>query len=163
MLFQGQEWGTKTPFQYFTDHDPELGKAVSEGRKREFEAFDWASRVGPDGFPDPQDRETFRRSKLDWSELNVPEHARMWAWHHDLIALRREVFGDGSQQQDVVAEAGDGWFRMRRGPLTVVLVPGAEARTVDAAGEPALTFGDVSRDDAGALVVGPHSVVVLRS
>ena len=35
MLFQGEEWGASTPFQYFTDHsDPALGRAVSEGRRR---------------------------------------------------------------------------------------------------------------------------------
>lgn len=161
MLFQGQEWGTKKPFQYFTDHDDDLGRAVSEGRKAEFASFDWVSRVGVDGFPDPQDRDTFWRSKLDWSELHAPEHARMWAWHHDLIALRREVFADGTEHQDVDAEAGDGWFRMRRGPLTVVLVPGDQAQTLDVAGEPVLTFGDASRDETG-LVLGAHSVVVLR-
>ena len=32
MLFQGEEWGASTPFQYFTDHDdPELGRAVTRG------------------------------------------------------------------------------------------------------------------------------------
>ncbi len=162
LLFQGQEWGTKTPFQYFTDHDEELGKAVSEGRKRDFAMFDWVSRVGPDGFPDPQDPATFHRSKLDWDELRSPEHARMWAWHHDLIALRRETFGDGVSEQHVTAEAGDGWFSIRRGPLTVVLVPGDEPVTVPVAGERVLEFGDVAPDGAGGLVVGPHAVVVLR-
>ena len=40
LLFQGEEWGASTPFLYFTDHeDPELGHAVSEGRRREFAHF----------------------------------------------------------------------------------------------------------------------------
>ena len=40
MLFQGEEWGATTPFQYFTDHeDAELARAVSEGRRSEFAAF----------------------------------------------------------------------------------------------------------------------------
>ena len=65
LLFQGEEWGATTPFQYFTDHtDPELGRAVSEGRRREFAAFGW----DPQAVPDPQDPATFERSKLDWTE-----------------------------------------------------------------------------------------------
>ncbi len=37
LLFMGQEWAAGSPFQFFTDHSAELGKAVSEGRKREFQ------------------------------------------------------------------------------------------------------------------------------
>ena len=51
MLFQGEEWAASTPFLYFTDHpDPELGRAVSEGRRREFPVLEGATEV-----PDPQD------------------------------------------------------------------------------------------------------------
>ena len=40
MLFMGEEFGEKNPFQYFVSHgDPDLVKAVQEGRKREFEYF----------------------------------------------------------------------------------------------------------------------------
>lgn len=66
LLFQGEEWAAGTPFQYFTDHpDPELGRAVSEGRRREFSYFGWE----PQDVPDPQDPATYQRSKLDWSEV----------------------------------------------------------------------------------------------
>src|SRR5690606_31291439 len=42
LLFQGEEWGARTPFLYFTDHeDPALARAVSEGRRNEFRAFGW--------------------------------------------------------------------------------------------------------------------------
>ena len=56
MLFQGEEWGASTPFQYFTDHpEPDLAKAVREGRRQEFAAFGWK----PEDIPDPQTPETF--------------------------------------------------------------------------------------------------------
>ena len=56
MLFQGEEWGASTPFQYFTDHpEPDLAKAVREGRRKEFAAFGWK----PEDIPDPQAPETF--------------------------------------------------------------------------------------------------------
>ena len=48
MLFAGEEWGASTPFLYFTDHtDPKLGKAVSDGRRREFAAFGWNRATSP--------------------------------------------------------------------------------------------------------------------
>ena len=39
LLFMGQEWAASTPFLYFTDHHAELGRLVTEGRRREFERF----------------------------------------------------------------------------------------------------------------------------
>jgi maltooligosyltrehalose trehalohydrolase len=85
LLFQGEEWGARTPFLYFTDHqDPDLGAAVSEGRRREFASFAWHGDV-----PDPQDPATFERSKLDWSELGQPPHADLLAWYRALIRIRR--------------------------------------------------------------------------
>jgi len=54
MLFQGEEWAATSPFQYFANHeDPEMARAVSEGRKHEFEAFGWK----PESIPDPENRE----------------------------------------------------------------------------------------------------------
>ena len=32
MLFQGQEFGARSPFLYFADHKPELAKLVRDGR-----------------------------------------------------------------------------------------------------------------------------------
>ena len=65
MLFQGEEWAASTPFQFFTSHpEPDLGRMTAEGRIREFAAMGW----DPDVVPDPQEPDTFRRSKLDWSE-----------------------------------------------------------------------------------------------
>src|SRR5260370_17220790 len=85
MLFQGEEFAASTPFQYFTNHpDPELARAVSEGRRKEFAAFGWN---GQDT-PDPQDPDTFLRSKLNWMELEREPHASLLAWHRRLIALR---------------------------------------------------------------------------
>jgi maltooligosyltrehalose trehalohydrolase len=86
LLFQGEEWGAETPFLYFTDHqDPELGRRVVEGRSREFSAFRWQGAV-----PNPQEADTFERSKLNWSELSAPRHAELLAWYRKLISIRRD-------------------------------------------------------------------------
>jgi len=86
LLFQGEEWGAQTPFLYFTDHeDHELGRLVAEGRSREFSAFRWQGSV-----PNPQEADTFTRSKLNWSELSQPRHAELLLWYREVIRIRRD-------------------------------------------------------------------------
>jgi len=90
LLFMGQEWAGSTPFQYFTDHHAELGRLVTEGRRREFQHFaaftDPAARAL---VPDPQDEGTVAASRLDWDESAREPHASMWRWHQALLRLRR--------------------------------------------------------------------------
>ncbi len=86
MLFQGEEWGAATPFLYFTNHpEPDLAKAVREGRRNEFAAFGWK----PEEIPDPQAPETLARSRLNWDELPAARHSEILSWHKQLIQLRR--------------------------------------------------------------------------
>lgn len=97
MLFQGEEWGSRSRFQFFTDYaDEGIGKAVDEGRKREFASHDWDKIYGGEvEVPSPQALSTFLNSKLLWQELSEVEHKKMLAWYRHLIALRREgVFAD---------------------------------------------------------------------
>lgn len=87
LLFMGQEWAASSPFQFFTDHNEELGALVSKGRKKEFEKFS--------GFqgevPDPQDETTFARSRLNWAELDEIEHAGILQLYRDVLRLRRDL------------------------------------------------------------------------
>jgi maltooligosyltrehalose trehalohydrolase len=86
LLFQGEEWNASAPFQYFTDHvDPELARLVTEGRRREFAGHGWSEGE----VPDPQARETFERSRLDFDEIAKPEHSAMLELYRRLIQLRR--------------------------------------------------------------------------
>ncbi|MEX1021998.1 MAG: malto-oligosyltrehalose trehalohydrolase [Dehalococcoidia bacterium] len=90
-LFQGDEWAATAPFLYFTDHEPALGDAVREGRRAEFGA--WKAFADPalrERIPDPQARETFERSRLDWSERDREPHASTLRLHRALLALRRD-------------------------------------------------------------------------
>ena len=120
MIFQGEEWGASTPFQYFTDHeDPELGKAVREGRRREFAAFGW----DPEEIPDPQAEETFLRSKLDWEEVQREPHTEMLDWHRSLIELRRRIpaLRDGRMKRTTVQFDEEARrLIMKRGAVLVV-------------------------------------------
>ena len=85
LVFMGEEYGETAPFQYFTSFpDEALGRAVSEGRRREFESFAWQGEL-----PDPQEPRTFERSKLDWSLAEREPHASTRAWYQALLTLRK--------------------------------------------------------------------------
>ncbi|WP_267242324.1 malto-oligosyltrehalose trehalohydrolase [Streptomyces sp. PR69] len=121
MLFMGEEWGARTPWQFFTDHtDPDLARAVREGRRREFAAHGWAA----EEIPDPQDPATRERSCLDRAERARPEHARLLAWHRELIALRREQPDLADPDLAAVRTAYDEqarWLAFRRGDLRIAV------------------------------------------
>jgi maltooligosyltrehalose trehalohydrolase len=119
MLFQGEEFGASSPFQYFTDHqDHDLAKSVSEGRRNEFAAFGW----NPQQVPDPQDPATFTRSKLCWKEIENDPHASLLAWYRTLIAFRRSQpsLTDGRLDRvQVDFDERARWLVMRRGAIEV--------------------------------------------
>jgi maltooligosyltrehalose trehalohydrolase len=124
MLFAGEEFAASTPFLYFTDfQNKELGRLVSEGRRREFVVFGWA----PEEVPDPQAEETFLRSKLRWEEISEGIHAEMVEWHRRLIALRRaEIALTRSELRRVAVEFDERqkWLRMKHGPIEVAFNAG---------------------------------------
>ncbi len=85
LLFMGEEYGEKRPFQYFVSHDDEkLVDAVRKGRREEFKAFGWGDEVS-----DPQSRDTFVNSRLDRSVATRAPHSHMRALYGELLALRR--------------------------------------------------------------------------
>lgn len=121
MLFQGEEWGTTTPFLYFTDHqNPELGKAVIAGRIREFAAFGWQ----PSDVPDPQAIDTFTNSKINWEELTQEPHASILNWYRSLIALRKQ-FSDLNNgkinQVKIIFDETEKWFMIKRGTIITIV------------------------------------------
>jgi maltooligosyltrehalose trehalohydrolase len=86
MLFMGEEWGARTPWQFFSYFpDPDLRDAVRNGRRAEFAEHGW----GDQEVPDPNAASTFLDSKLDWDEPASEPHATLLRLHRELIALRR--------------------------------------------------------------------------
>ncbi len=113
MIFMGEEWGASTPFQFFSDHrDPLIAAKVSAGRAHEFEAFGWK----PGDVPDPQDGATFRRSKLDWSELDREPHRGLLDFYRGLLRVRRGLRGD---ELEVSFDERARRLTMTRGPVSV--------------------------------------------
>lgn len=63
MLFMGEECGSRAPFLFFTDHNPELAEAVRRGRRAEFRRFAaFADAADRARIPDPNDPATFAAS-----------------------------------------------------------------------------------------------------
>ncbi len=94
LLFMGQEWAASSPFLFFTDHEPELGRRVREGRLREFRSYrDFREATALDRIPDPQDEATFLASRLDWSERDCEPHALTLRLYGALICVRRNELG----------------------------------------------------------------------
>ena len=90
LLFMGQEWSTASPFQFFTDHEKELGRKITEGRRKEFRHFAaFADEDARDRIPDPQLPQTFLASKLRWQELEEVEHRQVLLLYREALRLRR--------------------------------------------------------------------------
>ena len=90
MLFMGQEWGTRTPFPFFCDFGPELARAVTEGRRKEFARFpQFSDPQAQARIPDPNSPATFDAAVLDWGEIEQRDAAEWLAWHRDVLGIRR--------------------------------------------------------------------------
>ncbi|RYB95128.1 malto-oligosyltrehalose trehalohydrolase [Nocardioides oleivorans] len=160
MLFMGEEWAASSPFQFFTSHpEPELGRATAEGRIAEFEKMGW----DPAEVPDPQDPETFLRSKLDWSELTEGRHAVVLDCYRRLARLRRDLEQLTDPDFATVSCSVDGrLFTMRRGDLVVLVNAGETEVSVDVDAHEVLfeTPSGVELDD-GLLTIPPHAGALL--
>ncbi|MFD5903403.1 malto-oligosyltrehalose trehalohydrolase [Streptomyces microflavus] len=170
MLFMGEEWGARTPWQFFTDHtDPELAEAVRNGRRREFGAHGWAE----EEIPDPQDPATRDRSCLDWSEPEREPHARLLDWYRRLIALRRTLPDLHDPDLAAVKTAFDEdarWIAYRRGDLRIAVnladepaaIPLGSGRHRRVGGRVVAAWEPVGAPGAdGVLHLPPESCVVL--
>jgi maltooligosyltrehalose trehalohydrolase len=163
LLFQGEEWATSSPFQYFADHDdPEMARSVSMGRKEEFCAFGWE----PDSIPDPEARSTFENSKLDWNEMSHGLHSEMLSWYRALIRVRktaRSLHNCKPGQTRVTFDEDDKWFSVERGEVTLICNLGTGMRTVAASSNKRIVLAS----NAGislienAITLPPDTAVIL--
>jgi maltooligosyltrehalose trehalohydrolase len=105
LLFMGEEYGERQPFQFFTDHvDPAIAEATREGRRREFG-------FAGEHVPDPQAERTFLDSKLSREEQ--PGLRELYA---DLLRLRREL----PPETTAAADDATRIVRVRRGAAELV-------------------------------------------
>jgi maltooligosyltrehalose trehalohydrolase len=111
MLFMGEEYGEPAPFQFFSDHiDRNIAEATREGRRKEFAAF---AHFAGEEVPDPQDPQTFARSKLTRQRDDA-----LAGLYSRLLAARRELPPGDADAIEFDEQAR--WLRMRRGHFELV-------------------------------------------
>ena len=178
LVFQGQEFLATTPFLYFTDHNPELGRLVTEGRRQEFAGF--AAFSDPqtrERIPDPQAESTFLRSKLQPVDRERPEGRQGAALHRELLRLRRDdpvltAARDDRCSIRAVAQnralfvsiengAGSRCIAVNSGDDAEPFDERLEAIILDSH-EPRFGGGEPSRIENGRLLLAPHGGVLAR-
>ncbi len=163
MLFMGEEYGEKRPFQYFTSHsDPDLIEAVRKGRQEEFDDFAWQGEA-----PDPHAQETFDNSKLDWPARKRGEHESMWNFYRQLLALRRDTPALRTLDLDAVEPIADdakGVLLVRRGDVLLAFNFSDAAQKVDAPEGSWTSLLDTGASlSGGTLTLPPSSFAVWTS
>jgi len=159
MLFMGEEWGADTPFQFFTDHtDPLFADAVSNGRRSEFAGHGWAI----DDIPDPQDKETFLRSKLDWSQPARDPYRALLDWYRALLALRRarpELTDPRLDQTHIDYDEDARWLLVHRGRLRIAVNLGPAEATISLRAPADSPAGAPAAGHAGPLAADPVPLI----
>jgi maltooligosyltrehalose trehalohydrolase len=163
MLFMGEEWGARTPWQFFSYFpDEALRDAVREGRRSEFAEHGW----GDVTVPDPNAESTFLDSKLDWDEPNQEPHATLLRVYRELIALRKawpELSDPWLDEVEVATDEAARTVVLHRGRLRVACNLGAEAVTFDLGGpiHRILLASEPVEGDVEALTVPPEAFAVV--
>jgi maltooligosyltrehalose trehalohydrolase len=166
MLFMGEEWGARTPWQFFSYFpDENLRTAVREGRFAEFEEHGW----GDVDVPDPNAESTFLDSKLDWDEPTREPHATLLQMHTELIALRKrypelsdpwlddvevDVSGEVGEDRTIVLHRGRLRLLCNLGKSEVTLELGQRIDRILLASEPVEALDD-------AITMGPERFAVV--
>lgn len=89
MLFQGQEFGSSSPFYYFADHSEDLNKEVHLGRAEFLSQFPrLATKQMKHKIPNPSDPLTFTQSKLNLKERE--KNLAHYTFYKDLLKLRQK-------------------------------------------------------------------------
>jgi maltooligosyltrehalose trehalohydrolase len=125
LLFMGEEFASRTPFYYFTDHHGELAEAVRKGRRAEFASF--AAFGNPEALkaiPDPNTPRTF----FDSIPVSDPElGAKRTEMIQHLLSLRRDHIVprlDGAKAHSAGAlglSAVEAEWRMGDGAMLTIL------------------------------------------
>jgi maltooligosyltrehalose trehalohydrolase len=177
LLFMGEEYGETSPFLYFTSHqDAALVQAVRNGRREDFRSFGWSPEI-----PDPQDEQTFRRSRLNRGVCDSEPHRSLLNLYKTLIGMRNR-FGIGcakpliraSEEKQMVAleyrgapTALTAIFHFGNEPLQIPLeLPGSVSRLLLNSSDKAWAENagfDARRWSHAAFPFGRRSFVVFES
>lgn len=183
----GQEFAASSPFLYFTDHSPELGRLVTHGRRAEFAAYkEFCEPEHAERIPDPQRESTFRASIREQDEAARSPGKEIQALYRELLRLRREDSVINRQDRHAIRVcclshdmlAVHLWHGSAQRLLIVNFGAAARVRPSEIAGAPESALwrsvintgdprfgGSGSRTEirSGSLAVGPRSAVLLAA
>ncbi len=163
MLFMGEEYGEKQPFQFFTDHAEPLGSAVSDGRMNEFGGHGWEDLYGGDvSVPDPQDPATFVRSRVkSGTHDHTAANHVIESWCADVMTARALTLDPAAWQRHPVSvsEAAPRQLTMT-GPVTVHA--NLSDKPMPIQGPVAASFGTIVRVD-GSFMLQPDAVALVHN
>ena len=125
LLFMGEEFGETHPFLFFTDFHGDLAKAVREGRAKEFSGHSGHD----DTVPDPNDLNTFMRSKINWNNVATDEGKTWLRFTRNLLTLRHAhivpLLRQGGTVEGTVVQTAPGMvavsWRFPSGTLSLAL------------------------------------------
>ncbi len=162
MLFMGEEWGARTPWQFFSSFEDEALRAtVAEGRIAEFAEHGW----GEVEIPDPSAESTFLDSKLDWDEPAQEPHATLLELHRELIALRKawpELSDPWLEEVEVEVDEQARTVVVHRGSLRVVVNLGGDevTFTLDRTVARILLASEPAAAEESALILPPEAFAI---
>ncbi|WP_082110211.1 malto-oligosyltrehalose trehalohydrolase [Demequina phytophila] len=165
LLFMGEEYGETRPFMFFTDHDEPLGSAVSEGRMSEFAGHGWEELYGGTvQVPDPQDRQTFLRSKLGSGvSASSASHRLIEEWVAAVLSARVATL---PAEAWAAHPAGASELAPRQltmhGPVRVHANLSTSPMVVETEASALAVFGSVEAIE-GALVLAPDAVALVAA
>ena len=92
LLFMGEEYGESGPFEFFTDYsDPIVIEGMLAGRQQEYAEF----LASGENLPDPQSKEGFERSRLNWDLKYADRHRQLLAFYRAAIQTRKQILHTG--------------------------------------------------------------------
>jgi len=163
MIFMGEEWGARTPWQFFSYFpDPALREAVRTGRLAEFAEHGW----GEAAVPDPNSEQTFLDSKLDWDEPAREPHRGLLDNYRNLVALRRahpELSAPWLEEVEAEVDEAARTVVLHRGALrlAVNLGAGTAELAMDAPIVAVLLASDLAKAEGRELRLAPESYAVV--
>ncbi len=173
LIFMGEEWSASSPFQFFVDFEtePDLAKAVRDGRRGEFKHFKaFADPATAQRIPDPTDRTTFERSKIDWMETGGSPHREALLETKQLLMLRRDEILPliqseyrGSRYAILQESALDVSWMFESGTLRMLANFGDKPVSVDIGGnERVLWSNGDSTPTQGNARLGPGNGIIVK-
>jgi maltooligosyltrehalose trehalohydrolase len=120
----------------------------------------------PSVVPDPEDPQTFERSKLDWSELTRGRHAVLLDVYRRLAGLRRsvpELTDPAFASLAATADEETRLFTLRRGGLLIAVNFSDLPVTLPESGELLFTTPTPPTVRPAGLTLPAHSGVLLRA